>query len=224
MSVFQGVDHVGVGVGDIDEAIAFYGRRRLRRVLFDCDRRAARRRRSPAAHRARAIAMLERAAPPRSARAGEARPGARRRRAAARPRGPGLGRGRGVRDLPPRPRRRRGARAPRRRRLRRPDAADERPTVPPTGISLDISYVADPWGTKLEMIEWTGLWRSLPGPARAEGVNHVAFGVTDMARSRTSTSGLGSRRCCSSRSTSSTRWHRGSRSRGTTRPDSPRST
>ena len=35
------------------------------------------------------------------------------------------------------------------------------------------------------MIEWTGLWRSLPGPARAEGVNHVAFGVTDMARTRT---------------------------------------
>ena len=56
--------------------------------------------------------------------------------------------------------------------------------VPPTGISLDIAYVADPWGTKLEMIEWTGLWRSLPGPARAEGVNHVAFGVTDMARTR----------------------------------------
>ena len=56
--------------------------------------------------------------------------------------------------------------------------------VPPTGITLDIAYVADPWGTKLEMIEWTGLWRSLPGPARAEGVNHVAFGVTDMARTR----------------------------------------
>jgi catechol 2,3-dioxygenase-like lactoylglutathione lyase family enzyme len=56
--------------------------------------------------------------------------------------------------------------------------------VPPTGVTLDIAYVADPWGTKLELIEWTGLWRSLPGPARAEGVNHVAFGVTDMARTR----------------------------------------
>ena len=43
--------------------------------------------------------------------------------------------------------------------------------VPPTGVTLDIAYVADPWGTKLELIEWTGLWRSLPGPARAEGVN-----------------------------------------------------
>jgi len=59
--------------------------------------------------------------------------------------------------------------------LMAPMAAD----VPPNGVSLDIAYVADPWGTKLEMIEWTGLWRSLPGPARAEGVNHVAFGVTD---------------------------------------------
>ena len=64
--------------------------------------------------------------------------------------------------------------------LMEPMSAD----VPPTGVTLDIAYVADPWGTKLEMIEWTGLWRSLPGPARAEGVNHVAFGVTDMARTR----------------------------------------
>ena len=56
--------------------------------------------------------------------------------------------------------------------------------VVPNDVDLDISYVADPWGTKLELIEWTGLWRSLPGPARAEGVNHVAFGVTDMPRTR----------------------------------------
>jgi catechol 2,3-dioxygenase-like lactoylglutathione lyase family enzyme len=64
--------------------------------------------------------------------------------------------------------------------LMEPTSAD----VPPESITLDIAYVADPWGTKLELIEWTGLWRSLPGKARAEGVNHVAFGVTDMARSR----------------------------------------
>jgi catechol 2,3-dioxygenase-like lactoylglutathione lyase family enzyme len=64
--------------------------------------------------------------------------------------------------------------------LMEPISAD----VPPVGVTLDIAYVADPWGTKLELIEWTGLWRSLPGPARAEGVNHVAFGVTDMARTR----------------------------------------
>ena len=56
--------------------------------------------------------------------------------------------------------------------------------VVPHDIALDISYVEDPWGTKLELIEWTGLWHSLPGPARAEGVNHVAFGVTEMARTR----------------------------------------
>jgi catechol 2,3-dioxygenase-like lactoylglutathione lyase family enzyme len=63
--------------------------------------------------------------------------------------------------------------------------------VPPAGVTLDIAYVADPWGTKLELIEWTGLWHSLPGPARAEGVNHVAFGVTDMARTRAFYEGLG---------------------------------
>src|SRR5262249_45765290 len=71
--------------------------------------------------------------------------------------------------------------------LMEPMSAD----VPPTNITLDIAYVADPWGTKLEMIEWTGLWRSLPGAPRAEGVNHVAFGVTDMARTRAFYEGLG---------------------------------
>ena len=55
--------------------------------------------------------------------------------------------------------------------------------VPPHDVSLDISYVHDPWGGKIEMIEWTGLWKQLPGPPRAEGVNHVAFGVSDMDRS-----------------------------------------
>jgi catechol 2,3-dioxygenase-like lactoylglutathione lyase family enzyme len=55
--------------------------------------------------------------------------------------------------------------------------------VPPHDVALDISYVHDPWGGKIEMIEWTGLWKQLPGPPRAEGVNHVAFGVADMQRS-----------------------------------------
>ena len=57
-------------------------------------------------------------------------------------------------------------------------------SVMPHDVSLDIGYVADPWGGKIEMIEWTGLWKSLPGEPRAEGVNHVAFGVTDVAASR----------------------------------------
>lgn len=56
--------------------------------------------------------------------------------------------------------------------------------TPPNDVTLDISYVADPWGAKVELIEWTGLWRSLPGEPRAEGVNHVAFGVSDMDRTR----------------------------------------
>jgi catechol 2,3-dioxygenase-like lactoylglutathione lyase family enzyme len=57
-------------------------------------------------------------------------------------------------------------------------------STPPNDVSLDIAYVADPWDGKLELIEWTGLWRSLPGVPRAEGVNHVAFGVRDMAATR----------------------------------------
>jgi catechol 2,3-dioxygenase-like lactoylglutathione lyase family enzyme len=57
-------------------------------------------------------------------------------------------------------------------------------SVMPHDVSLDIGYVADPWGGKLELIEWTGLWKSLPGDPRAEGVNHVAFGVADIDASR----------------------------------------
>jgi catechol 2,3-dioxygenase-like lactoylglutathione lyase family enzyme len=41
------------------------------------------------------------------------------------------------------------------------------------------------------MIEWTGLWHSLPGEPRAEGVNHVAFGVSDIERSRSFYAQLG---------------------------------
>ena len=52
--------------------------------------------------------------------------------------------------------------------------------VVPYDVSLDISYVHDPWGGKIEMIEWTGLWKALPGEPRAEGVNHVAFGTADL--------------------------------------------
>jgi catechol 2,3-dioxygenase-like lactoylglutathione lyase family enzyme len=36
MSTFMGVDHVGIGVGDVDAAIEFYGRHvGFDRVLFD---------------------------------------------------------------------------------------------------------------------------------------------------------------------------------------------
>ena len=96
VSVFQGVDHVGVGVGDVDEAIDFYGRHvGFDRVLFDVTAELPARRgvRRPGAARAGRDARVERRHPDRAG-TGEARPGARRRRAAARPGGPGLGRGR----------------------------------------------------------------------------------------------------------------------------------
>ena len=53
--------------------------------------------------------------------------------------------------------------------------------VPPHEIALDIGYVADPWRGKVELIDWKGLWTARPGKPRVEGVNHVAFGVHDMA-------------------------------------------
>jgi catechol 2,3-dioxygenase-like lactoylglutathione lyase family enzyme len=185
MSTFAGVDHVGVGVDDIDEAIAFYGRHvGFERVLFDYtgplpghDAIAGR---TPTAR----VAMLE--------------------SAGATPIGPGRVKLVQVLDgdgAPPVPAGQawgevgvceiclhvRNVQAVFDRLvaagcagLMAPVGAD----VPPNGVTLDIAYVADPWGTKLELIEWTGLWHSFPGPPRAEGVNHVAFGVTDMVRTR----------------------------------------
>jgi catechol 2,3-dioxygenase-like lactoylglutathione lyase family enzyme len=185
MSVFRGVDHIGIGVGDIDEAIAFYGEHvGFDDVRFDwtgevpgLERVAGR---TPRAR----IAMLA--------------------SGAATPVGPG-----GIKlvqvldgDGPPAPPAGqawgevgvcevclhvRGVEAVHAslvaagcEELMPPMSA----AVVPHDVALDISYVADPWGTKIEMIEWTGLWHSLPGPARPEGVNHVAFGVTDMTRTR----------------------------------------
>lgn len=54
----------------------------------------------------------------------------------------------------------------------------------PYGTRCSLSYVADPDGTKIELIEWLDLdagWPGEPGPA---GVNHVAFGVADIERAR----------------------------------------
>ena len=182
---FAGVDHVGVGVGDVDEAIAFYGRHvGFDRVLFDwtgelpavevfADR-------VPLAR----VAMLE--------------------SSGATPIGPGRVKLVQVLDgdgPPPVPAGQAWGEVGvceiclHVRNVGEVHAAlvaagceELMPAISaevvPHDVSLDISYVADPWGTKLELIEWTGLWRSLPGPARAEGVNHVAFGVTEMARTR----------------------------------------
>jgi catechol 2,3-dioxygenase-like lactoylglutathione lyase family enzyme len=182
---FLGVDHVGVGVGDIDEAIEFYGRHvGFGTVLFDftgelpgLERIAGRTPRTRVAMlenggatpigpaRVKLVQLLDAAGPPPA------------------PAGQAWGEVgvceiclhvRSVAEVHER------LVAAGCQSLMEPMAAD----VPPNGVTLDIAYVADPWGTKLELIEWTGLWHSLPGPPRAEGVNHVAFGVTDMARTR----------------------------------------
>jgi catechol 2,3-dioxygenase-like lactoylglutathione lyase family enzyme len=54
--------------------------------------------------------------------------------------------------------------------------------LPPFGITTALSYVADPYGGKVELIEWSDIWKGLPCEPQLEGVNHVAFGVKDMER------------------------------------------
>jgi catechol 2,3-dioxygenase-like lactoylglutathione lyase family enzyme len=185
MSVFRGVDHIGIGVGDIDQAIAFYGRHvGFDDVRFDwtgevpgLESIAGR------APRARIAMLASGAATP----VGPGRIKLAQVLDGEGPPAPPEGQAWGevgvcevclhVRDV-------KGVHAS----LVAAGCEELMPpmsaAVVPHDVALDISYVADPWGTKIEMIEWTGLWRSLPGPARPEGVNHVAFGVTDMARTR----------------------------------------
>jgi catechol 2,3-dioxygenase-like lactoylglutathione lyase family enzyme len=178
VSVFRGVDHVGVGVAEMDEALVFYGRVGFDDVLFDYtgpvpgpDREA--RVVMLASHGAtpvgpgqiKLVQVLDGDGPPPA------------------PTGGGWGElgiceiclhARGVGGVHD------ALVAAGAQSLMEPLAA----AVQPNDVSLDIAYVADPWQGKLELIEWTGLWKSLPGPPRAEGINHVAFGVSDMARTR----------------------------------------
>ena len=178
MTQFRGVDHVGVGVADVDVAIGFYGDVGFADVLFDYTGTV------PGPDREARVVML-------------ANPG-------ATPVGPG--RIKLVQVLegdgpPPAPTgggwgelgvseiclHARGVEEVHRELLAAGAQSLMEPlqgSTPPNDVALDIAYVADPWGAKLELIEWTGLWRSLPGRPRAEGVNHVAFGVTEMERAR----------------------------------------
>jgi len=63
--------------------------------------------------------------------------------------------------------------------------------LPPYDTLCSLSYVADPDGTKIEMIEWHDLEQGWPWEAGPQGVNHVAFGVADIERTRAFYSALG---------------------------------
>ena len=175
---FRGVDHVGVGVADMEAAQAFYGNVGFSEVRFDYTGRV------PGPDREARVVMLgnPRASPigPGSIKLVQVLDGVGPPPA---PTGGGWGElgiceiclhARGVPEV------HRDLVAAGAQSLMEPLQA----SVDPNDVSLDIAYVADPWGGKLELIEWTGLWRSLPGPPRAEGVNHVAFGVADIGRTR----------------------------------------
>jgi catechol 2,3-dioxygenase-like lactoylglutathione lyase family enzyme len=50
----------------------------------------------------------------------------------------------------------------------------------PHGTRCSLSYVADPDGTKIELIEWLDLEEGWPDPPGPHGVNHVAFGAASI--------------------------------------------
>lgn len=55
-------------------------------------------------------------------------------------------------------------------------------TLEPYGTQCGLSYVEDPDGAKIEFIEWRSLEAGWPYPDGPQGVNHVAFGVGDSDR------------------------------------------
>ena len=56
--------------------------------------------------------------------------------------------------------------------------------LPPHETRCGLSYVVDPDGTKVELIEWLDLQQGWPGSDGPQGVNHVAFGVEDIEVTR----------------------------------------
>jgi catechol 2,3-dioxygenase-like lactoylglutathione lyase family enzyme len=52
----------------------------------------------------------------------------------------------------------------------------------PYDTHCGLSYVEDPDGAKIELIEWRSLESGWPYPAGPQGVNHVAFGCADSDR------------------------------------------
>lgn len=62
-----------------------------------------------------------------------------------------------------------------------PNEAD----LDPYQTHCGLSYVADPDGAKIELIEWSTLAHGWPLEDGPHGVNHVAFGVADIERTRT---------------------------------------
>ncbi len=61
----------------------------------------------------------------------------------------------------------------------------------PDDVPVSLSYVADPDEGKIELIEWPSLDAGWPGESGPQGVNHVAFGVASIERSRDFWAALG---------------------------------
>jgi catechol 2,3-dioxygenase-like lactoylglutathione lyase family enzyme len=61
----------------------------------------------------------------------------------------------------------------------------------PFGTMCSLSYVADPDGTKIELIEWLDYEAPFPWEDGPQGVNHVAFGVESIERTRAFYTALG---------------------------------
>lgn len=55
---------------------------------------------------------------------------------------------------------------------------------PPFNTQVDLAYIADPDGGKVELIDWVDICAGIGDKPRLEGVNHVAFGVSNLERTK----------------------------------------
>jgi catechol 2,3-dioxygenase-like lactoylglutathione lyase family enzyme len=184
MTTFQGVHHVGIGVAEMAAAMAFYYEVGFEEVIFDYTGVV------PGPDRNARVVLL------RDSKATDLGPGGIKLVQVLDGNGP----------QPPPPGRAWGEIGVCEICLHAPGVRDVHSRLVAAGASslmapvtfanpgeksVNLAYVADPWGTKIELIEWFDPGDEPPTQSRVEGVNHVGFGVGDIERTRSFYANLG---------------------------------
>ena len=178
-----GVDHIGVGVSDMERSLAFWGRLGFTEIAFDHTGELGGLAAVAGYDSARARVVMLRPAHPSVLGPGAVKLVALDGGAPAMPAGVAWGEPGicevcvHVRDQAALYRRLVAARVT---SLMEPDVS----ALTPYGTTVSLSYVADPDATKIEVLEWIDLEAGWPEPDGPQGVNHVAFGVASIERTR----------------------------------------
>jgi catechol 2,3-dioxygenase-like lactoylglutathione lyase family enzyme len=178
-----GVDHIGVGVSDMERSLAFWARLGFSEVAFDWAGELAGLSAVAGAERAHAHVVMVRPAHPTVLGPGAVKLVALTDGPPAMPDGIGWGE-LGIAEVCVHVKNQAelyatltGEGVP---GLMEPNTSP----LTPYGTRCSLSYLADPDQTKIETIEWLDLEAGWPEPDGPQGVNHVAFGVANRERTR----------------------------------------